>query len=149
MAEQVTKNIIVQGNLSDVYHLWANFENFPRFMQYIQSVTKTGPDTSHWVMADPLGQTIEWDAKTTRLEENKRIAWNSMDSDSDITTSGQVIFNALPQGQVEVTVTLQYVPPAGKVGQAVATLFKDPEAMLVEDLQNFKAYAEGIYSRSS
>jgi uncharacterized membrane protein len=93
-----------------------------------------------------LGKTIEWEAKTTTLEENKRIAWNSQDG-GDITTSGQVTFNALPNNQVEVTVVLQYVPPAGKVGEAIASLFDNPEAKLEEDLRNFKAYAERMRQR--
>jgi uncharacterized membrane protein len=93
-----------------------------------------------------LGKTIEWEAKTTTLEESKRIAWNSQDG-GDITTSGQVTFNALPNNQVEVTVVLQYVPPAGKVGEAIASLFDNPEAKLEEDLRNFKAYAEGMRQR--
>jgi uncharacterized membrane protein len=143
MTERITKSIIVQGDVGRIYNIWANFENFPHFMQNIKSVTKRGNDMSHWVMSGPLGKDIEWDAKTTRMEENKRVAWNSMDN-GDITTSGQVTFNSLPQNQVEVTVTLQYQPPAGKLGEAIAHLFDDPEKKLKEDLQRFKTYAEGI-----
>lgn len=147
MTDRITKNIIVQGDISDIYHLWANFENFPNFMENIESVTKIGNGLSHWVMEGPLGKKIEWDAETTRLEENKRIAWNSKDN-SDITTSGQVTFNQLPGNQVEVTVTLQYQPPAGKLGEVVAHLFDNPERKLEEDLQRFKTYAEGISTSS-
>ena len=32
MAEQVTRTIIVSASVSEVYDIWANFENFPRFM---------------------------------------------------------------------------------------------------------------------
>lgn len=112
-------------------------------MENIESVTKTGNGLSHWVMAGPLGQKIEWDAETTRLEENKRIAWNSKDK-GDITTSGQVTFNQLPANQVEVSVMLQYQAPAGKLGEAVAHLFDNPQRKLDEDLKRFKIYAEGI-----
>lgn len=141
MTDRITKSIIVDGDINHIYNIWANFENFPRFMHNIKSVTKMGNDMSHWKMEGPLGKTIEWDAKTTRMEPNKRIAWNSMDN-SDLTTSGQVTFNPLPNDQVEVTVTLQYQPPAGKLGEAVAHLFDNPEAKLEEDLRRFKAYAE-------
>jgi uncharacterized membrane protein len=138
-----TKSIIVQGDLSSIFNIWANFENFPHFMQHIKSVTKTDDKTSHWIMSGPLGKKVEWDAKTTTLEPNKRIAWNSTNQgDNDITTSGQVSFNALPDNQVEVTVTLQYIPPAGKAGDIVANLLSDPEDKLETDLRNFKAYAE-------
>src|SRR5690349_5943572 len=146
MADQVTKDIIVKANIDDVYAIWADFEQFPRFMTYIKSITKMGERTSHWVMEGPLGKDLEWDAETTTLEHNKRIAWNSRDG-GDIKTSGQVTFNDLGHGQTEVTVTLQYVPPAGKLGEVVAQLFSDPHKRLDEDLHNFKTYAEGMPNR--
>jgi uncharacterized membrane protein len=148
MADQVTRDIIVKASVDEVYGIWANFESFPHFMKYIKSITRTGERTSHWVMEGPLGKNLEWDAETTKLEPNKRIAWNSRDG-GDIKTSGQVTFNALPQGQTEITVTLQYVPPAGALGEFVANLFSDPEKRLDEDLLNFKAYVEGTHSRTT
>lgn len=148
MPEQVTRTIIVKAPLNDVYDIWANFENFPHFMKYIKSVRKTGDRLSHWVMEGPLGKEIEWDAETTRTDQNKRIAWNSR-AGGDITTSGQVTFKELPQGQIEIAVTLQYVPPAGALGEVVAKIFKDPEDQLDEDLKNFKAYAESMQTRAA
>jgi uncharacterized membrane protein len=148
MPEQVTKTIIVKAPVSEVYDIWANFENFPHFMTYITSVRKIGNGLSHWVMQGPLGKNIEWDAETTRMDSNQRIAWNSRDN-GDITTSGQVTFKELPQGETEIAVTLQYVPPAGAVGAAVARIFSDPAGQLQEDLKNFKAYAEGLKARSA
>jgi len=142
MPNQTTKSIIVGAPVSQVYAIWSNFENFPHFMENIKSVTKTGDKMSHWVMSGPLGVNVEWDAETTRMEENARIAWNSRDS-STITTSGQVTFTDLEGKQTEVTVTLQYDPPAGIAGDVVAKLFSNPEKRLEEDLQNFKHYAEG------
>jgi uncharacterized membrane protein len=148
MADQVTRDIIVKAPVSEVYQLWANFENFPHFMKYISSITKTGDRTSHWIMEGPLGKNLEWDAETTTLEPNKRIAWNSRDG-GDIKTSGQVTFNSLSHDQTEITILLQYVPPAGKLGEFIANLFSDPEKRLDEDLRNFKAYVEGGRSRTA
>jgi uncharacterized membrane protein len=141
MVNQTTQSIIVKGDVATIYEIWANFENFPHFMENIKSVTKTGERSSHWVMEGPLGFKVEWDAETTRLDKNDRIAWNSRDN-GDITTSGQVTFKQLPQGETEVTVTLQYVPPLGIVGEAVARLFDDPEGKLAADLKRFKEFAE-------
>jgi uncharacterized membrane protein len=147
MANQVTKSIIVSGTVDDIYNLWANFENFPYFMKDIKTVKKTGERTSHWTMEGPLHTTLEWNAETTRLEKNKRIAWSSKGDDGDVTTSGQVTFTGLPQNQTEVTVTLQYTPSKGMAGDTVAKLFADLEGRLEEDLRNFKAYAEGMPER--
>lgn len=135
-----TQNIIVKAPIDAVYQAWANFENFPNFMQHICTVTKTGDRSSHWVMAGPLNSRIEWDAETTRLEENKRVAWSS--TNGDIKTSGQVTFNELSNDEVEVTVMLRYIPPGGAIGDLVANLFADPEGKLQEDLYNFKRYIE-------
>ena len=143
MADRETRSIIVKADAQTAYSVWANFEDFPRFMEHIESVRKTGPHTSHWVMGGPLGKKLEWDAETTRLEANKRIAWNSKDG-GGLTTSGEALFNPLPRGETEITVTLQYVPPAGLAGEIVSDLFAHPGKMLEQDLRNFKAYVEGL-----
>jgi uncharacterized membrane protein len=146
MSDTTTRSIIVQGTAEDVYRLWADFESFPKFMKHIKSVTRTGEKSSHWVMSGPLGRTLEWDADTTRLEEGKRIAWNSREG-SSVRTSGQVTFNQLANDQTEVTVTIHYVPPAGKAGEILMEVFANPEHRLEEDLRNFKAHAEGMTER--
>lgn len=142
MSDQITKSIIVKQDVETVYDIWSNFQYFPHFMDYIESVQKTGPDTSRWEVKGPLGTTVTWEAEMTRQEANKRIAWNSKDRSGTITTSGQVTFNALPENETEVTVILQYAPPGGMVGEAVANIFSNPEKRLAQDLQNFKRYVE-------
>jgi len=148
MPERATKSIIVKGEAPALYELWANFENFPSFMRHVESVSKTGNGTSHWIVMGPLGRKVEWIAETTRLEPNKRIAWSTKDHEG-LTTSGEVSFNALPHGDTEITVTLQYVPPAGVAGRAVASLFKDLDKDLEEDLRSFKSYAERARERTT
>jgi uncharacterized membrane protein len=147
MADRVTNSIIVKGSVDELFDIWANFENFPHFMKNIKSVRKTSDTMSHWVMEGPLGKNLEWDAKTTMVERNKRIAWSSVDG--DLKTSGQVTFNDLRNNSTEITVIMHYEPPGGALGQAVANLFSDPEKRLDEDLRNFKAYAEGMYERTA
>lgn len=142
MAERFTKSIMVQAAPATVYGLWANFENFPHFMENVKKVTKTAGRTSEWEVAGPLGVTVTWEAETTRLDPNERIAWNTKDN-RGLTTSGEVLFRGLSDSQTEVTVTMQYDAPAGKLGELIGNLLADPEGRLEEDLQNFKDYAEG------
>ena len=147
MSNKVTQNIIVKGPAAELFEMWANFENFPHFMQNLASVRRTGERTSHWTMQGPLGTKVEWDAETTLLEVGKRIAWSSKDR-SPMKTSGQVTFNALPHNETEVTVTMHYDPPAGMAGELVAKLFGNPAKRVEEELRNFKAYAEGRHART-
>ncbi len=141
MPEQINKSIIVKGDAKDIFDLWANFENFPHFMQPIKSVTKTGVRTSHWVVEGPFGRTIEWDAEMTTFERKKRIAWNS--TGGDIKTTGQVTFNELPNEQTQVSVTLQYVPGDGFSREIADKLFGNAQQQLDSNLRSFKVFAEG------
>lgn len=141
MTLQVTKSIIVKGDVADIYQLWSDIETFPQFMKHIKKVKKTGDRSSHWTFAGPFGTNLAWDAETTRMEENQRIAWSSKQN-GDIITSGQVTFTGLPNNQTEVTVTFQYRPPGGPLGKMFARYIARPETRLAEDLRCFKTYAD-------
>jgi uncharacterized membrane protein len=146
MSEQITKSIIVRGDVSTVYDVWSDFETFPNYMTYVDNVVKTGPRTSLWKVTGPLDINLEWTAETTRQEPNQRIAWNTKDYDGNLTTSGEVVFSELSDNQTHITVTMNYTVPGGKVGEVLAQLFSDPEKRLEEDMRNFKAYIEnGLY----
>jgi uncharacterized membrane protein len=139
MANQTTRSVQVSGDVEEVFAAWADLESFPGFIDRLKSVTRTGPNTTHWVAQGPLGMEVEWDAETTRLEPPKRIAWNSQHS-SEVRTSGQVTFNPLPGGLTEVTVTLQHATESlkGKAGYLLANL----DGVLDEALRSFKANVE-------
>jgi uncharacterized membrane protein len=145
VADNISHSIVVQAMLPDVYQLWANFENVPLFMENIKSVRKTGERTSHWVMQGPLGTEWEWEAETTRLDENERIAWNSKDN-SDIKTSGQVTFREVGPNETEVSVLMHYAPPDGVAG-ALAELLADPDRRVRQDLERFKRFVESTSDR--
>jgi uncharacterized membrane protein len=140
MKNQITKSIIVNGEVPDLYETWADFRNHPRFMEHITSVTQDGPDTSHWVMEGPLNTKLKWTTKTTRLEPNKRIAWKTVEG--DLKTSTQITFTDLPQGQAEITVTTQTVPPDDLIEKVSAALFADEDTQLEQALRRFKAFVE-------
>ena len=95
MAERFTKSIMVQAAPATVYSLWANFENFPHFMENVKRVKNTAAETSAWEVAGPLGMTVTWEAETTRLDPNERIAWNTKDN-RGLTTSGEVRYAGEP-----------------------------------------------------
>ena len=140
----VSKEIIVNASIGEVFGFWKNFENFPRFMENIDAIHVIGPEMTHWKMKGPLGIPVEWDAKTTYIEENKKISWES--TSGTIENHGSVIFEELDpvdgHDRTKVTVGLEYKPPAGAIGEAVAKLFNDPEKQLETDLLNFKRVAQ-------
>ncbi len=132
----VTKEIIVNAPVSQVFAFWKNFENFPRFMENIESIHVTGPEMTHWKMKGPLGMSVEWDAKTTYMEENKKISWQS--TEGTIETHGAVVFESIEEDRTRITVGIEYTPPGGVIGETVAKLFNNPDNQLEEDLMRFK-----------
>ena len=140
MNEDITRSITIKGSPDELYRLWSDLERQPLFSDNVKKVTKVDANTSHWVIEGPLGKEIEWTAEITRDDAGKRIAWRSITG--DVQNSGQVTFNELPQGETQVTVQMQYVPPVGKLGALTAEIIEDPSKQVEKDLQNFKQYAE-------
>src|SRR5205085_12654606 len=101
MSKKITESIHVKRPVAELYALWSNFENFPNFMKHIESVKRLGDRSSKWKMDGPLGTKFEWEAETTLMELNKRIAWNSK-AESSIKTSGEVLFNSLSPNETEL-----------------------------------------------
>lgn len=125
------------------FEYWQRLENLPRFMQHLESVTDEGERRSHWVACGPAGIRVSWDADIINEIENKLIAWRSVPG-SDIVTAGSVNFDSLGEGGgTRVTVHLQYDPPAGKVGDLIATLLGGSPAQTIRaDLKHFKEILE-------
>lgn len=138
----VTKSIVVDGNVVDIYTLWTKFENFPNFMRHIRSVRVTGPDTTHWIMQGPMGVTLQWDAKTTSLQPGKEVAWES--TGGDIKQSGKVLFSQAGPGKVQVAATIDFDPPGGSLGRKLLEYFGDLDQRVKEDLENFRNYAQSV-----
>jgi uncharacterized membrane protein len=146
MTKQITKSIVVKGEIKDLYEAWLDFGNHPNFIENITSVTKKSPDINTWVMEGPLDTRFEWTTRTTRGEPNKRIAWKTIEG--DLKTSGQVTFTDLPQGQAEITVTTQTIPPNDLIEKVAISLFEDEDGQLEKDLRNFKAFVENRDEKS-
>ena len=141
MAQRVHGTTEVEAPVEDVFLYWSNFDNFPNFMSNIEEVRMTAQDTSHWRVKGPLGKSVEFDAKTTEMDPNRGIGWNTVDG--EVMTSGEVRFEETAPGRTRVNVTMNYSdPPGGAIGETVANILSNPERNLEEDLQNFAGIVE-------
>lgn len=140
---RVVKSVTINRSRSEVYRFWRNFENLPQFMNHLESVTVINDKRSHWVAKAPAGTTVEWDAEIVRESENRLIAWRSLQG-ADVDNAGAVKFERLPGGRAtRLTVSLEYIPPAGMLGAAVAKFFgEEPAQQLEDDLTRFKEIME-------
>lgn len=141
---KVEKSVTVDRPVQEVYRFWRNFENLPRFMEHLESVTVIDETRSHWIAKAPAGSKVEWDAVIHNEIENQLIAWRSLPG-SDVNNAGSVHFTPVGDGnRTEVRVVLSYDPPAGKLGAAVAKLLgEEPSKQVEGDLRRFKQVMEG------
>lgn len=145
MAVQITESVIIKASPEDVFEWWTHLEMLPTVIKDIKEVHVLNDLNSQWIVNGPMGKDIEWIAQVTRFDEDRRIAWKTIDG--DIKTSGQVTFKDLPQGETEMTVSMQYVPPAGKIGEIVSKALENPHEKITESLRDFKAFAENMPDR--
>jgi uncharacterized membrane protein len=99
----------------------------------------------HWVAKAPsiAGGQVEWDAQITADEHGSLIGWRSLPG-SQVDHVGQIRFEkALGDRGTNVHVFMDYMPPAGKLGHWLATLFGEaPPRQMRDDLKNFKRMME-------
>lgn len=141
---RVEKTVTIQNKSpEELYNFWHNFENLPKFMKHLKSVTVINNTRSHWVASAPLGNSVEWDAEILTDIENKLITWVSVE-DADVDNSGFVRFkSAFPGRGTQVKVVIEYNLPGGGVTNAIAKLFGEaPEQQVGDALRYFKMLME-------
>lgn len=140
---RVRESIRLEVPVADVFRFWRRLEGLPKFMSHLERVRETSDGRSHWIAAGPAGLRVEWDAEIINEIENQILAWRSLPN-SDIVTAGSVNFDTVRGGRsTQVSVHLQYAPPAGKAGALVAAIFgREPSQTIREDLRRFKQLLE-------
>ena len=146
--EKTEKSIEISAPIGLVFDLYSDFEKFPEWMEHIKEVRQTEPRFTKWAADAPLGINVEWEAETTELEPNRKIAWRTVRGDVEM--QGEVTFEKAGRGATLMHLSLCYAPPAGHLGTLLAKFFgNDPEKQMDEDLQRFKKLAEAQAKKSA
>lgn len=144
----VRTTALIQADAQELYRIWRDVGAAPLWQEQIETVTRTGETTSHWVMraAKDTGndkgedKTIEWDSEVLKDEPGHRIAWRSVGGDSQ--NAGEVVFEASPGGRGTLVTVLQEFR-LGKLSSAWETIAgRNPKQVVIENLRHFKALAE-------
>jgi uncharacterized membrane protein len=138
VGRKIEQSVTIQRPQSELFLFWRRFENLPRFMDNLESVTVLDDRRSHWVAKGPLGTRVAWDAEIHNEIEGELIAWRSLPG-ADVDQAGSVHFSPAPDGGTDVRVIMRYAAPARRLGEAVAHAFgDDPERQVADDLRRFK-----------
>src|SRR5271165_3286389 len=110
----VRTSVLIHASAEDLYAMWRDVGAAPLWQEQIESVTRTGATTSHWVMRPVTNdddkdkhkdKTTEWDSEILRDEPGRRIAWKSIGGESN--NAGEVIFEPAPGGRGTMVTVLQ------------------------------------------
>jgi uncharacterized membrane protein len=142
-AIKVERAVTIDRPRDELFAFWRNFENLPRFMEHLVSVRVDTPTRSHWEAKAPGGKTVEWDAEIVNEVPYEIIAWKSV-GEPDVANAGAVNFFDAPGGRgTIVRVTLDYEPPAGRLGAMLSHFTaEEPDRQIREDLRKFKQLME-------
>jgi uncharacterized membrane protein len=134
--ETIEKTIDIDVPVRTAYNQWTQFEEFPRFMEGVESVKQLDDTRLHWV-ANVGGERKEWEARITEQIPDQRIAWRSEGGEY---TSGVVSFQPLEPNRTRVTVRLNYEPEGvtEKIGDMLGVVSRRVEG----DLERFKDFIE-------
>lgn len=115
------ERVVIQAPVEKIFRFWQNPANLPLVMPYLESVHPIDAVRSHWTVGGPAGTRLEWDAEIINKVRYEVIAWQSLPG-ADVASAGSVHFRSIGRGLTEVIVTMQYDPPAGRVGASLAAL---------------------------
>jgi uncharacterized membrane protein len=140
---QLEASVTVGRPPEECYRFWRNFENLPRFLEYVESVRPAGERRSHWVACGPGGNRFEWDAEVTEDLPGRRIGWRSTGG-GNVSHSGSVEFEEAPGDRGTVVRARIELQGLGRLlAAAPARLIgKHPEQMVYKDLRRFKSVME-------
>jgi uncharacterized membrane protein len=134
--------ITVARPRDELYRFWRNLESLPRIAPRLRSVTVEDERHSRWKVHGP-GVLLAWESEITRDVPGEEIAWRTT-HDNALTHFGAVSFHPAPgdRGTV-VYVHLEYIPPAGALGTAMARLSgQSPQGLVRETLRRMKQLLE-------
>jgi uncharacterized membrane protein len=132
----IEQSIDVNVPVRTAYNQWTQFEEFPRFMEGVESVKQLDDTRLHW-STEIAGQKREFEAEITEQTPDQRIAWKA---DGETKQAGAVTFHRLDKEQTRVMLQLEFEPDGAleKIGDALGIV----ERRAKGDLGRFKEFIE-------
>lgn len=139
----VARAITINRSAEELYQFWRNPSNLSRALKYVESVQMLGDNNARWTIKLPGGATAEYNAELFTDTPNEVISWRSLPS-AELKNAWSVRFVPAPGGRgTEVHFTIEFVPPGGALGRAVANLFGEvPAQYFQQSLRELKQLME-------
>lgn len=126
----------------ELFAVWRDMERLGSLLPEIVERIEQHEDHVHWRIRI-AGRSVTGETRITEELPDRLIAWDSV-VDGRIPESGRLIFADAPADRgTEVTLVVNWVPPAGRVGAALArTTGLEPGQLTRRALRRFKQVSE-------
>jgi uncharacterized membrane protein len=134
---QIIETVDVEVPVRTAYNQWTQFESFPKFLDFIETIDQQDDTHTHWKV-NIAGQEREFDTVISEQHPDERVAWTSTGGEVD--HAGVVTFHKLSDTTSRVTVQIDWEPEGivEKIGSAVGV----PTHAVKKDLEKFKEFIE-------
>ena len=135
---KIEDTIDVQVPVQQAYNQWTQFEDFPKFMDGIQSVQQLDDTHVQWV-AEIRGESRQWTTEITEQRPDEKIAWKTIEG--EVKNDGVVTFE--PMGDAQTRVNVQMDVESDSTAENVAgDLLGVVKSQVRGDLERFKQLIE-------
>jgi uncharacterized membrane protein len=122
---------VIHRDAPALYAAWRGLTSIPRFVDDVLSVSVIDERTSRWLVKGPGATSYQWTAEILRDAPGEAIAFAS--TGGDLTVAGSIRFLPLPLppggpergARSQVKLVVDYIPPAGRLGEAVARMMRE------------------------
>jgi uncharacterized membrane protein len=135
---RIEESIDVNVPVSTAYNQWTQFEEFPKFMEGVESVTQLDDTHLRWV-AEIGGKRDEWKAEITEQKPDERVAWRATEGRGN---SGVVAFHRLGDNQTRVTVQMEHETEG--LTETLGSALGADSRRVKGDLKRFKELIESL-----
>jgi uncharacterized membrane protein len=135
---KVQDSIEVQVPVQQAYNQWTQFEQFPKFMDGIQSVQQLDETHVQWV-AEIGGASRQWTTEITEQKPDEKIAWKTIKG--EVKNDGVVTFQQVGANQTRVNVEMD-VEGESTTENVAGDLLGVVKDQVHGDLERFKQLIE-------
>jgi uncharacterized membrane protein len=135
---KIEDTIEVQVPVQQAYNQWTQFEDFPKFMEGIQSVQQLDDTHVQWV-AEIRGESRQWTTEITEQRPNEKVAWKTIEG--EVKNDGVVTFEQVGDGQTRVNLQME-VEGESTAENLAGDLLGIVESQVHGDLERFKQMIE-------
>jgi uncharacterized membrane protein len=135
---KVEDSIEVQVPVQQAYNQWTQFEDFPQFMEGIQSVQQLDDTHVQWV-AEVRGESRQWTTEITEQQPDEKIAWKTIDG--EVKNDGIVTFQQMGDNETRINVEMD-VESQSAVENVAGDVMGIVKGQVHGDLERFKQLIE-------